>query len=467
MSPADAFESVSTGSADAAATAPSAGSARGERERQGSSRQNTPRLALLFVNQHYWPDVASTGQHLTDLAEHLAAAGHAVEVLCGRGHYLAGNLPAPAAECHNGVLIRRLQTTTFGRGRHLGRIADYASFYVQVLWRLLSGRRRDLVIFLTTPPILPFVGWVARLVRRQRYAIWSMDLHPDAEIAEGMLSPRSPLGRFLRWADQVAYRQADTIVDLGPYMKARIVAKGVDPRRTVTIPVWNRAGEVEPVAAAENPLRRELGLDGKFVVMYSGNAGIVHEFGPVLDAMRILADDPRVFFLFVGGGPRRRQVEAFATANRVGNFRYVDYFPRQQLRWSLAVADAHLISLRREFVGMAVPGKLYGIMAAGRPAVFVGPVASDSGATVVETGCGVVIDPADADAAIRLAELLRGWSRDPAEPARLGSRGRAAFLQDFEQAKNTARFAAEIARAAVASQPSRGVTASQPEPSGR
>src|SRR5881275_824540 len=145
------------------------------------------RGTLLFVNQHYYPDVASTGQHLTDLAEHLAREGYAVEVLTGRGKYVAGKMDAPASELRNGVRIHRLRTTAFGRKSHLGRVVDYLSFYVRVLVALLSGPRRDGVIFLTTPPLLGFLGAIARLLRRQHYGVWSMDLHPDAEVASGML----------------------------------------------------------------------------------------------------------------------------------------------------------------------------------------------------------------------------------------------------------------------------------------
>src|SRR5438477_928042 len=156
-------------------------------------RQDQSAARLLLVNQHYYPDVASTGQHLTDLAEYLAAEGYAVEVLTGRGKYVAGKMDAPASEVRNGVRIKRLRTTSFGRQSHLGRVVDYLSFYVRVLGALLLGHRRDGVLFLTTPPLLGFLGAIARVVRGQRYGVWSMDLHPDAEVASGMLREGSLL----------------------------------------------------------------------------------------------------------------------------------------------------------------------------------------------------------------------------------------------------------------------------------
>src|SRR5690625_7716844 len=106
--------------------------------------------SVLFVNQHYYPDFASTGQHLTDLAEHLVASGLDVSVLCSRGKYLAGDLEVPDEEVHNGVRIHRVRASSFGRGTHVGRLADYATFYFRTIGRQIgrascreSGEQQD------------------------------------------------------------------------------------------------------------------------------------------------------------------------------------------------------------------------------------------------------------------------------------------------------------------------------------
>jgi glycosyltransferase involved in cell wall biosynthesis len=407
------------------------------RERDGEET----RPALLFVNQHYYPDVASTGQHLTDLCEHLQSEAYAVRVICGRGKYLAGRMQAPLHEVHNSVRITRIRTTSFGRGTHLGRLIDYATFYVQVLWTLLARTTRfDGVVFLTTPPLLSVIGWIAKRLRGQRYGIWSMDLHPDAEIALGMLREGSASARFLSWAMALGYRNADFVVDLGHYMKQRLIAKGVRRDRLHTVHVWSRSEEIEPMPRAANPVREELGLGGRFVVMYSGNAGIVHEFDVILEAMRRLDDDPRFYFLFVGDGPQRTRIEAYAREQGLKNFSYRGYFPREQLRYSLSAADAHLISLREPFAGIAVPGKLYGIMASARPAIFVGPARCESADSIRQAQCGAVIDPATRDGAGALVDTLVRWAENAPEVRRLGERAREAFLQMYEREPNCAEW---------------------------
>ena len=402
------------------------------------------RPSVLFVNQHYHPDVASTGQHLTDLAEYLVARGHAVDVLTGRGHYLAGAMSVPARETRNGVRIRRVRGTYFGRGSHIGRLVDYATFYLRVLAAVLLGRGYDGVVFLTTPPLLAVAGRLARIVRRQRYAIWSMDLHPDAEIASGMLAGPGVIARALEGLNRFGLRGADFVIDLGPYMKRRIVEKGVPAVRCHTVHVWSRAEEVEPTPAESNPLLDELGLRGRFVVMYSGNAGLVHDFDAILEAMRRLKDHPHIYFLFVGGGPRRKEIEDFAQRHSLGNFSYRDYFPRERLKYSLSVGDAHLISLREPFVGISVPGKLYGIMASGRPALFVGPERSESAEAILTASCGAIVDPASGDPAGRVVDQLQRWAAAPQEARAMGERGREAFLVRYEREPNCLEFARAV-----------------------
>ncbi|MCS3650104.1 glycosyltransferase involved in cell wall biosynthesis [Salinibacter ruber] len=397
-----------------------------------SEADNAP--SILFINQHYWPDLASTAQHLTDLAEYLADQGVDVHVLCSRGHYLSGSMEVPAEETHNGVHIHRVRATAFGRDTILGRITDYASFYSSTLARVLAGPAYDYIVTLTTPPLLPLVGTIARRVRGQAYGIWSMDLHPDAEVATGMLEDDGVPARLLHALNDAGYRNADFVVDLGAYMKRRIRRKNVPDDRLHTIPVWNKKEEIAPIEHDENPLRSELGLDDTFVVMYSGNAGRAHRFEEVLATMKRLDGHPDIEFVFVGEGPQKDRIQAFAERHALSNFRYLPYFPREDLRYSLPMADVHLMTLREEMAGIAVPGKLYGIMAAGRPALMVGPEASESGETIQNANAGRVVDPVqDTDPTQKLHDILMSLYRDDALRTELGQNGREAFLEHFER----------------------------------
>jgi glycosyltransferase involved in cell wall biosynthesis len=187
--------------------------------------------------------------------------------------------------------------------------------------------------------------------------------------------------------------------------------------------------------------------------------------------MRVLRDDPRIYFLFVGDGPRRREVEEFARREGIANFAYRDYFPRDLLRHSLSVAHVHLISLRAQFVGISVPSKLYGAMASARPILFVGPSRCETADAIRDARCGVVIDPTErgtAPAGKRIAEVLQAWSDVASARDELGARGRCAYLERYDARLGCAAFE-NVVRAAWTTPEviERDAPAARPSPSPR
>ena len=120
---------------------------------------------ILFVNQYYWPDHASTAQHLADLAESLAAEGHECHVLCGLGQYRTGTAQLPTYEVHNGVHVHRVKVSAFGRKSTLHRMCDYLSYYAQAMRKALFMKRFDLIVTLTTPPLIGLVGNVLKVLK--------------------------------------------------------------------------------------------------------------------------------------------------------------------------------------------------------------------------------------------------------------------------------------------------------------
>ncbi|MDB5349527.1 MAG: glycosyltransferase [Planctomycetota bacterium] len=385
---------------------------------------------ILFINQYYWPDNASTAQHLTDLAESLANRGYECHVLCCKGGYQGNRAHVPADEVHNGVHIHRVGSTALGRRSFARRMADYLSFYARALSRAITLPRCDVSITLTTPPIIGLIGVILGRLKGTKHVFWSMDLHPDAGIALGIMPRKNPVIAALAWLSDAVHRAADRVVVLGPYMADRIAAKHVRPGRIETIHVWSRRDEIYPMPRQGHPLRESLGLGDKFVAMYSGNMGLAHAFDDFLEAARRLKDRDDMVFLFVGDGPRKKEVLAAKEAHGLDNVRLLDYFPREQLHASLSLADVHLMSMRREMTGIVVPCKLYGAMASSRPALFVGPEHCETADTIRESGCGHTIRLGETDAVVEALELL---AADPEAAARMGRSGREAFLSDFER----------------------------------
>jgi len=169
--------------------------------------------------------------------------------------------------------------------------------------------------------------------------------------------------------------------------------------------------------------------------MYSGNMGRAHDLETLVAAAERLRHRADLRFLFAGHGVGRAVVER--AAERLPNVRLGDYQPRERLAASLSAADLHLVSLAPELCGLIEPSKLYGIMAAGRPALFVGPEESEVARTIRREGCGEVLRPRDADG---LARGIESLADDPARRAAMGERGRDALVSRYGRKVATARF---------------------------
>jgi glycosyltransferase involved in cell wall biosynthesis len=235
------------------------------------------------------------------------------------------------------------------------------------------------------------------------------------------------------------------VVSLGPVMRERLVAKGVDPARIVHIPNWS-TGSDGVVRGAGNRLLDEWGLTGKFVVLYSGNLGIGHEFDTFLDGFAAAARElPDLFLVVIGKGSRlaqfRARVDALQLAARV---RFSDFVPLERMPESIGVADLALVTLREGFEGVVVPSKLYGYLSRAVPVLYVGP-RSDISLAVAEARCGALAAPGDPAAVTRALLELHA---DRERLRRLGEAGRATYLDTLTAGHAMARYSALVGEVA-------------------
>jgi glycosyltransferase involved in cell wall biosynthesis len=182
-------------------------------------------------------------------------------------------------------------------------------------------------------------------------------------------------------------------------MAVRVAEMGVDPARITEIQNFCDETSIVPVEPSDNPLRAAWGIGpDDFVVGYSGNLGRAHDLSTFLGAAERLRDEPRIRFLFIGGGHLRRELEREAVARRLTSILTKPYQPRADLARSLSVPDVHWLSLRPELEGLILPSKFYGIAAAGRPMIMVGDTEGDISrwATAHQFGYAVAVGAPEA-----------------------------------------------------------------------
>jgi glycosyltransferase involved in cell wall biosynthesis len=391
---------------------------------------------------------------MTDLAESLAEASVEVTALAGRGRYNGGGA-LPRREEYRGVKVERAWATSFGKASVPGRLSDYLSFYLGAAWKLLTLPRHDVVMALTTPPLISLLALLVCGLRGMRLVALVQDIYPDVGVALGTFKKGSILTRILEWLNVLVLRRADRIIVLGDCMREVVASKvgGDTSGRVDVIHNWADGRKICPLGAnEENPFVGEYGLVGRFVVLFSGNFGKVNDFSTPLEAARLLKGRRDIVFLFVGDGARSEEINSFVSSYELDNVRLLPYQPRESLRYSLAAGDAHLVTLAPGLAGLSVPSKTYGILAAGRPVLYVGDHHSAVARLISEHGCGAVIPTSDGE---RLAEVIAGWVGRPESVAAMGRAARYLFEQRFDRPHAVGAYA-ESLRKCLDTGPRRG-----------
>jgi len=393
-------------------------------------------VRLLFINRFFHPDQSATAQMLTDLAEGLAVSGTAVTVLTGRLGYLGGETAVPSEEQYKGVTVRRVWSTRFGRQSALGRLFDYLSFYLSSVWAAVQTRDVDCVVVLSDPPILSVQAVLLGRLKGWKTVCWLQDVFPEIAVRAGTL--REGLrARLLRWAANWSLRSSDRVIVVGRCMERCLLAFGLQRDRVVLIPNWADGDHLTPVAPEDNWFRKQHGLEGQIVVMYSGNLGVVHETEALIPLIHYLRGIREVCFLFVGEGQSKTRLQNWAFQEKLESVRFLGYQNKEDLRYSLSAGDIHLVTLRSKMEGLSVPSKVYGIMAVGRPVVFIGPDGSEVASLVRESGCGEVFSPQESEkAALAILHLVQDYRRRE----NLGSAGRRYFESFLDKRCAIQRF---------------------------
>ena len=333
-------------------------------------------MKILLLNQCFYPDVVSTAQHLTDLATALVARGHHVTVIASDRGYDDPMARFKRRERWNGIEIIRIPSLSFGKSGRWRRAFNFGSFLLVCALRLLTLRRFDVVVALTSPPLISFLGALFVKLKGGKFCFWVMDLNPDEAIAAGWLNEKSVASRVLRRMLNYSLNVAAGTIVLDRFMKERVVAKGFDQARIAIVPPWSHDDHVQYTPAGREEFRRQHGLSEKLVVMYSGNHSPCHPLDTLIDAARALKDRSDIVFCFVGGGSEQVKVSDLAIKHGLTNVKCLPYQPLNELAASLSAADLHVVVMGDEFVGIVHPCKVYNIMSVGAPTLYIGPTPS-------------------------------------------------------------------------------------------
>ncbi|HYF15602.1 MAG TPA: glycosyltransferase family 4 protein [Phycisphaerales bacterium] len=379
---------------------------------------------ILILSQVYPPDPASVGQHMHDAARELVRRGHHVRVITADRGYDDPTVKYDRRETRDGVDVRRVRWSSFGKKSIPIRATAMGIFMFHCLWAGLTTPDLGAILVSTSPPMCGFAAAVSKMVRGVPLKYWVMDLNPDQMIELGKMRADSFAAKMLNALQRFVLKRADDVVALDRFMAERL-SKKLTPAeadrlkaRMTIMPPWPHEDALdESIPHETNPFRRKHNLNGKFVVMYSGNHGYSTPVTTVLQAALKMDEmkDPRdadTVFMFIGGGVGKKEVDQTVAEKKPGNIVTLPYQPFKDLKYSLSAADVHLVTVGNDVVGVVHPCKIYGAMAVARPILLVAPDPCHASDIVRDNQAGWHIGHGDVDGAIATVRRIVATRRE-------------------------------------------------------
>ena len=290
---------------------------------------------------------------------------------------------------------------------------------------LITASANTRIVFLSQPPLFYIIGSAIARWKGNRYYLHVMDLYPDLLEKSGMFGS-GYLSRFMQRMSMTAFSGAEKIITIGRCMEAVLHDKGIATEKTAVVENWPD-NKLASHLGEGKIFREKYGLTGKLVVMYSGNIGQFHSFDAILSVANRLQSRKDIVFVFIGNGRRRPEIEKVIHENAT-NILLLEPQPADQFPEIMAAGDVHFVSLRKEFEGLIVPSKFYGILAMGRPVIYEGSSYGEVARVIAEERCGVIVPSGDDQV---LEEKVLGYAEERSRIFEEGRRAKTAYKERF------------------------------------
>ena len=377
---------------------------------------------ILFLNQ-------VAGPLFRELAEDIAIAFGEAELFSGHMDDIAREM-SPA--------LKIVPGPDYDRSNLFKRAWSWSHFFFRALWMTFKSSPDRMLFIVSNPPFLPLVGWIASVLRGQRYCILVYDVYPAVLIKLGKISERGAVAKLWRAFNRLIWSRAEVVFTIGEHMAAnmRLEAPKMEPSRVQVVPIWVDVNFIKPIPQAENPFLISLGWQDRKIVLYSGNLGNTHNLDGLLKAAQQLKDRSDIGFLIIGSGALWDKLETEINNQAMVNVKLLPFQPEHMLPQTLPAGDISIVSMEAAIAGFMIPSKTFYYMAAGSAIVALVPPNCEVADVVEAGGCGVRLDPDDPD---EIASAIVSLVDDSARLSRYKSKSRELAETHYSRV-NTAHY---------------------------
>lgn len=425
---------------------------------------------LLIYAHYYIPDTASTGQILRELAEGMLDKFD-ITVICVVPSYLGTIEDKYKSQKYyseeiNGVKVLRIRVPEFKKSDKKSRVKNILAYFFGAMGATFKVGKQDYVFSISQPPILGgLLGVWGKWIKHSKYIYNIQDFNPEQVLAVGY-SKNKLITDAMMWFDKFSCKRSDLVITVGRDLVATVEKRfaGKKIPRTVMINNWIDESEIYPLEPEnENVVafKKKYGLDGKFVIMYSGNIGLYYDLEKLIKVMKqfrkgytltgLYEEGPRtrdgreVVFAFVGAGSVLDKLVTYSNKHHFENIVFIPYQDKKDLIYSLNAGDVHWCVNAKGIKGVSCPSKAYGIMAAGKAIIGVLEDGTEVRGLIEESHCGKCCEPGDY---VKVADIIRWYIENASsdEVSQMGMNGRRYLKKKLTRNVSVQKYAEEILR---------------------
>ncbi|MEL4894249.1 glycosyltransferase family 4 protein [Crocosphaera sp. Alani8] len=383
-------------------------------------------MRILIYSYNYYPEPIGIAPLMTELAEGLARKGHSVRVVTAMPWYPNSEI-APEykgklylTENLNGVRVQRSFVWISRHRSFKNRALFEISFVVLSFFQVLNGSRPE-AIFLTIPGLPVCVpAAILSWLYRTPIILNLQDILPDAAVHVGLIRNPKMISLF-KWLENFAYKTATKISVISDGFTENLLQKQIPQEKITEIPNWVDVNFIKPLDKEDNYFRQENDLQGKFVVLYSGNIALTQPLEILIDAAIKLNHIENLAVVIVGKQEALERLERYCQRKKATNVILRPFQPRSKLPEMLAAADVGMVMQKHNVISFNMPSKIQVLLASGRAIIGSVPLNGTAARAIKKSGGGLVVPPEDAEA---LASAIEHLYANPQLVESLGERGR-------------------------------------------
>lgn len=359
---------------------------------------------MLVYAHYFYPDVASTGQILTELCDGLKE-NFDITVICVVPSY-SGKIDEKYKKHRfyeeeiGNIKIIRVRVPEFNKSKKVSRIINLISYFINAIIATFNLQKQDYVFSISQPPILGgLLGVIGKVIKKGKLIYNIQDFNPEQTIAVGY-SKNKFLVNIALYLDKFSCKMSNKIILVGRDMQQTLNNRFVKSYlpNNIVINNWIDEKSIYPLSNNNTTVyefKERYNLQNKFVIMYSGNIGLYYDLENLIKIIGKFNNRDDVKFAFVGDGTIKKNIENYALENNLKNVVFIPYQEKSDLNYSLNAADVHFVVNSKGIKGISVPSKLYGVMACGKMILGILEKGSEARIIIEESGCGICSEPED------------------------------------------------------------------------